>query len=50
MTDGGDLSVNTSCTLEGGDCLAALIDDQTAIYVEDTTPSDETDYQARFLR
>ncbi len=49
MTDSGDLSVNTSCALEGGDCLAALIDDQTAIYVEDTTPTDETDYQARFL-
>ena len=43
------MSVNTSCALEGGDCLAALIDDTTAIYVEDTTPSDETDYQTRFI-
>ena len=49
MPEIGDLSVNTSCVLEGGDCLAALIDDQTAIYVEDTTPTDETDYQTRFL-
>ena len=49
VTDGGDLSVNTSCALEGGDCLAALIDDATNIYVNDTTPTDETDYQTRFL-
>ena len=49
VTDSGDLSVNTSCALEGDDCLAALIDDTTAIYVEDTTPTDETDFQARVL-
>ena len=49
MTDSGDLSVNTSCALEGGDCLAALIDDTTNIYVKDDTPTDETDYQVRFL-
>ncbi len=49
VTDGGDLSVNTSCSMEGSDCMQALIDDNTAIYVEDTTPDDSDSYNARFL-
>ena len=49
VTDSGDLSVNTSCSIEGDNCLSATIDDTTAIYVQDNTPSDESDWHARFL-
>jgi hypothetical protein len=49
MTDGGDLSVSGAAALVGSFGLEGSIDDKTAIYVQDDTPSDENRYVARFL-
>jgi hypothetical protein len=47
-TDLGDLSVSPSGALKGNQGLQALIDDNNAIYVTDSTPNAETHYRARF--
>ena len=48
-TDGeNDLSVTTGSKLHGNYGLAALIDNTTAMYVQDTTPATETRYRCRF--
>jgi VCBS repeat-containing protein len=48
VTDGGDLSVTSSNALVGSYSLQAVIDDNTAIYVQDNTPEAEARYRARF--
>lgn len=48
MTDGGDLSVGTGAAIAGGYGLSAAIDDNTAIYATDDTPTAESRYRARF--
>jgi RHS repeat-associated protein len=47
-TDGGDLSVTGGAALAGSYGLQAVLDDNTAIYVQDDTPSAEARYRARF--
>jgi hypothetical protein len=47
-TDLGDLGVSGAATLVGSKGLQALIDDNTAIYVTDDTPTAEPRYRARF--
>jgi len=46
--DGGNLSVSAVAALEGAFGLQALINDNTAVYVQDDTPTAETRYRARF--
>jgi hypothetical protein len=46
--DLGDLSVSGAAALVGSNGLRALIDDNTAIYVTDDTPTAEPRYRARF--
>jgi RHS repeat-associated protein len=48
VTDGGDLAMSASAAISGTLGLAAVIDDNTAIYVTDQTPSAEKRYRARF--
>ena len=45
---GGDLSVTTSAALVGSNGMQAVINDTTAMYVEDRTPNAEPRYRARF--
>jgi hypothetical protein len=47
--DGGDLSVSDAAALEGGHGLQAVIDDNTAIYLTDHSPTAEARYRAHFL-
>ncbi len=47
-TGGGDLSVTTSAALVGSNGMQAVINDTTAMYVEDKTPNAEPRYRARF--
>ena len=48
VNNGGDLSVTTAAALSGGYGLQAVINDNTAIYVHDESPSTEARYRARF--
>jgi hypothetical protein len=48
MNDLGDLRVSATAALVGSQGLQALIDDTTAIYVNDDSPNAETRYRARF--
>jgi len=48
VTDGGDLSVSVGAAYQGSYGMEAVIDDTVVIYVEDTSPVDETLYYARF--
>ena len=47
-TDGGDLRVSASAAISGTHGLEAVINNNTAIYVTDWSPSEETRYRARF--
>jgi glucose/arabinose dehydrogenase len=48
-TDGGDLDASASAALASTTAgLEAIVDDQTPIFVEDRTPSDEFRYRLRF--
>lgn len=47
-TGGGDLSAATSATLMGTYGLQAVINDNTSLYVSDTSPVNESRYRARF--
>lgn len=47
-TDSGDLSVTTSAALVGTYGMQSVIDDNTAIYVTDNSPTAETRYRVRF--
>ncbi|MDD5086457.1 MAG: hypothetical protein PHV16_01765 [Candidatus Nanoarchaeia archaeon] len=48
VNDGGDLSASADAKIHGSYGLSCFIDDDTDIYVEDTTPSSETRYRVRF--
>jgi hypothetical protein len=48
LTDSGDLYVSSEAALGGSYGLQAVIDDNRAIYVVDTTPAGETSYSVRF--
>jgi hypothetical protein len=48
IIDSGDLSVNSSAALVGGQGLEALIDDNNALVVIDERPALETRYRVRF--
>jgi RHS repeat-associated protein len=48
VTDSGNLAVSTGAALSGADGLQLTLDDNTAIYVQDNTPSAESRYRARF--
>jgi Zn-dependent metalloprotease len=47
-TGGGDLSVSPAAALVGSNGMQVLINDTTALYVNDTTPNAEARYRARF--
>ena len=47
-TGAGDLSVSPAAALVGANGMQALINDTTAMYVEDKTPNLEPRYRARF--
>jgi K319L-like, PKD domain len=47
-TGGGDLSVSAAAALVGTRGMQALINDNTAIYVTDTSPTAEPRYRVRF--
>lgn len=47
-TGGGDLNVNAAAALVGGQGMQAVINDNTALYVTDDTPSAEPRYRVRF--
>ncbi|MGL4648646.1 MAG: LamG-like jellyroll fold domain-containing protein [Caldilineaceae bacterium] len=47
-TDGGDLAVSADAALSGALGLKAVIDDNRALLVEDSSPSAEARYHARF--
>jgi RHS repeat-associated protein len=46
--DGGDLSATTGSALAGTYGMAALLDDNASIYVEDWKPYDDTQHRQRF--
>ncbi len=46
--DSGDLAVDESAAMQGSYGLKAVLDDNTAIYTIDDTPTAETHYRARF--
>lgn len=48
VTDGGNLSVSTAAALTRSYGMQALINDNKAIYVTDSTPNAEARYRARF--
>lgn len=48
VIDGGDLSVSVAAALVGSYGMAALLDDNNPIYVQDDTPTSETRYRCRF--
>lgn len=48
VTDAGDLSADTAAALVGSSGMQAVIDNNTAVYVTDNTPSAEPRYRARF--
>lgn len=49
QTDSGDLAVTTRSALEGSRGLRVRIDDNTPIFVEDSSPAGENSYKANFL-
>jgi len=48
VNDSGDLSASDSADYWGLQGLSAVIDDNTAIYAQDDTPNNETQYRTRF--
>ena len=48
VTDGGDLSINSSAALVGSRGLRAVINNTASMYVTDDTPNAEVRYRARF--
>jgi hypothetical protein len=48
IIDGGDLYVSNAAALVGNYGMAALLDDNNAIYVQDDTPNSEKRYRFRF--
>ena len=48
VIDGGDLAATEAAALVGSYGMAAVLDDNTAIYVRDNTPASETRYRCRF--
>lgn len=48
-TDSGDLAVTATAALEGSRGMRVRIDDNTSIYVQDRTPTNERSYKAKFL-
>jgi hypothetical protein len=49
ITDLGDLAVTTTAALEGRRGMRVRIDDNTPIFVQDRTPTNERSYKAKFL-
>lgn len=49
QTDSGDLAVTVRSALEGSRGLRVRIDDNTPIFVEDSSPAGENSYKAKFL-
>ena len=47
-TDGGNVSAETAAKLHGAYGLNCLINDNTSIYCQDTTPANETVFRARW--
>ena len=48
VTDGGNLSVSTQAAIVGSQGMQMELNDNTSIYVSDTTPSAATHYRSRF--
>jgi RHS repeat-associated protein len=48
LNDSGDLSASDSADYWGLYGMSAVLDDNNAIYVQDDTPNNETQYRARF--
>jgi serine protease len=48
VTGGGDLSATPAATLVGTCGMQAVVNDNTALYVSDSTPANEPRYRARF--